>query len=80
MKEQIEKLFWEFAKSTYPAGTSNHSNAILESDFNDLINKIVLLKTKENLIESAPECPNCHNTMGLYGIAYECRCGLVKTV
>lgn len=80
MKEQIEKLFWELSKSTYPAGTSNHTNAILESDFNDLIEKIVLVKAKTELSEIAPECSNCHNKMALHGVAYECRCGIVKVV
>ena len=80
MKEQIEKLFWELSKSTYPSGTSNHSNAILESDFNELIEKIVLVKTKTELSEIAPECSNCHNKMTLHGVAYECRCGVVKVV
>ncbi len=37
MKEQLEKALWERVKSTYPSGTSKHTNALLEEDFNDFI-------------------------------------------
>ena len=80
MKEEILKLFWEMSKSTYPSGTSNHANAIIEHDFDTLIDKIVLIKTKNDLSENAPECSNCHNRMKLHGIAYECKCGIVSVV
>ena len=80
MKKQIEKLFWEMSKSTYPSGSSTNTNAILEHDFNEIIDKIVLIKEKANLSDSLPECTNCHNKMQLYGIAYECKCGVVKLV
>lgn len=30
MKEELFIMFWEFAKSTYPAGSSTHVMAILE--------------------------------------------------
>lgn len=80
MKEEILKLFWEMSKSTYPAGNSNHTNAILERDFETLIEKIILVKSKKYLSENAPECSNCHNQMKLHGIAYECRCGIVSVV
>lgn len=56
------------SKSTYPSGTSNHTNAIIEHDFDKLIDKIVLIKTKNDLSVNAPECSNCHNKMKLHGI------------
>ena len=80
MKEEIFKLFWEMSKSTYPSGTSNHTNAIIEQDFETLIDKIVMIKTKNDLSENTPECSNCHNRMELHGIAYECKCGIVSVV
>ena len=80
MKEEIFKLFWEMSKSTYPSGTSKHTNAIIEQDFETLIDRIVLIKTKNDLSENAPECSNCHNKMKLHGIAYECKCGIVSVV
>ena len=80
MKEEIFKLFWEMSKSTYPAGTSNHTSAILEQDFETLIEKIILVKSKNDLSVNAPECSNCHNKMKLHGIAYECKCGIVSVV
>lgn len=80
MKDEIFKLFWEMSKSTYPSGTSNHTNAIIEKDYEELIDKIVLIKAKNDLLENAPECSNCHNKMTLHGIAYECKCGIVSVV
>ena len=47
MKEELFIMFWEFAKSTYPAGSSTHVMAILEPDFEKLMDKIVDLKTKK---------------------------------
>ena len=52
MKEEIFKLFWEMSKSTYPSGTSLHTNAIIEQDFETLIDKIVMIKTKNDLSEN----------------------------
>lgn len=46
MKEQIFKIIWSNVKSTYPLGTSKHTNAILEQDFDKVINEI--LKTIQN--------------------------------
>lgn len=45
MKEQLEKALWERVKSTYPSGTSKHTNALLEEDFNDFIEWVVKLCT-----------------------------------
>lgn len=43
MKEELFKIFWEEAKGTYPAGESGHINAILETDFEKVIDKIIKL-------------------------------------
>jgi tRNA(Ile2) C34 agmatinyltransferase TiaS len=80
MKDEIFKLFWEMSKSAYPSGKSNHTNTIIEQDYEELIDKIVLIKTKNDLSENAPECSNCHNKMKLHGIAYDCKCGIVSVV
>ena len=52
MKEKILKLFWEMSKSTYPSGTSTHTNAILEQDYEALIEEIVNIK---------PGVSNCYD-------------------
>lgn len=41
LKERLFLIFWEEAKSTFPAGTSSHTNAILEEDFEKVIDKIM---------------------------------------
>jgi|Laugrespbdmm15dd_1035085.scaffolds.fasta_scaffold95816_1 hypothetical protein len=41
MKEQIFKILWNNIKSTYTSGTSKHTNAILEQDFDKIIDEIL---------------------------------------
>jgi hypothetical protein len=50
MKEQLEKALWERVKSTYPSGTSKHTNALLEEDFNDFIEQVVKLCTIHHVV------------------------------
>lgn len=80
MKEQLEKALWERAKSTYPGGTSKHTNALLEEDFNDFIEQVVKLCTIHHVVDMLPTCSNCKKEMKLHGVAYECSCGIVKVV
>ena len=51
MKEQLEKALWERVKSAYPSGTSKHTNALLEEDFNDFIDKVVKLCTIHHVVD-----------------------------
>lgn len=41
MKEQIKLELWNKVKSTYPSGTSKHTNALLEDDFESFIDEVV---------------------------------------
>lgn len=43
MREELFRIFWEAAKGTYPAGESGYVNAILEADFEKVIDKIIKL-------------------------------------
>jgi hypothetical protein len=55
MKEQLEKALWERVKSTYPSGTSKHTNALLEEDFNDFIEQVVKICTIPPVSVSLPD-------------------------
>jgi len=60
MKEKIKIAIWEKAKSTYPMGTSKHTNALLEDDFASVIveinnlTKVECLKLLEELSDYIP--------------------------
>lgn len=41
MKEQIKLALWNKVKSTYQSGTSKHTNALLEEDFESFIDEVV---------------------------------------
>ena len=43
MKEKIKLIIWDKVKGTYPMGTSKHTNAILEDDFENLIDELFSL-------------------------------------
>ena len=45
MKEQIKIALWNKVKSTYPSGTSKHTNALLEEDFDSFIEDVVKICT-----------------------------------
>lgn len=45
MKEQIKIALWNKVKSTYPIGTSKHTNALLEDDFDSFIEDVVKICT-----------------------------------
>lgn len=45
MKEQIKIALWNKVKSTYPSGTSKHTNALLEEDFESFIDEVVKICT-----------------------------------
>ena len=61
MGKKLFRIFWQNVKPTYPEGTSKHTNAILEQDFekvwseilNDYI-KIELLNLLEDLSDYIP--------------------------
>ena len=80
MREELFKALWERAKSTYPAGTSGHTNALLEQDFDEFLDQVVKICTIHNVVDMLPICSNCKKEMKLHGIAYECSCGVVKVV
>lgn len=46
MREELFRILWEEAKGTYPPGESGHVNAILEEDFEKVIDKIINLCNK----------------------------------
>jgi hypothetical protein len=60
MKEKIKLAIWEKAKSTYPMGSSKHTNALLEDDFDFVIaqinnfTKVECLKLLEELSDYIP--------------------------
>lgn len=43
MKEKIKLIIWNKVKGTYPMGTSKHTNAILEDDFEKLTDELFSL-------------------------------------
>ena len=55
MEKELFKIFWQNVKSTYPEGTSKHTNAILEEDFekvwSEILDLISVRKTEEKLKE-----------------------------
>lgn len=53
MKEQIKIALWNKVKSTYPIGTSKHTNALLEEDFENFIDEVVKICT---IIGSVTHC------------------------
>ena len=61
MKEQIKIALWSKVKSTYPSGTSKHTNALLEEDFDSFIddalvkNNIVVVNHTEQSFNSLKE-------------------------
>ena len=50
MKEQIEIALWDKVKSTYPSGTSKHTNALLEEDFDSFIEDVVKICTMPDVV------------------------------
>lgn len=52
MREKLKIALWERVKSTYPGGTSEHRNALLEEDFDSFIDEVVK-------ICNAPTTINC---------------------
>ena len=53
MKEQIKIALWNKVKSTYPSGTSKHTNALLEEDFESFIDEVVKICATPAVISSA---------------------------
>ena len=45
MKKQIKIALWNKVKTTYPSGTSKHTNALLEEDFDSFIEDVVKICT-----------------------------------
>jgi len=41
MKDKLKIALWEKVKSTYPSGTSKHTNALLEEDFDSFLDEAV---------------------------------------
>jgi hypothetical protein len=66
MKEQIKIALWNKVKSTYPSGTSKHTNALLEEDFDSFIDDVVKICTipavvgqREQLVCDCMPDPTC---------------------
>lgn len=53
MKEKLFIEFWNKAKTAYPSGTSKHTNAIFEDDFDSLIESIVKICNMHCVMQSA---------------------------
>ena len=45
IKDQIKIALWNKVKGTYPSGTSKHTNALLEEDFDSFIEDVVKICT-----------------------------------
>ena len=41
MKDKLKLALWNKVKSTYPSGTSKHTNALLEEDFDSFLDEVV---------------------------------------
>ena len=41
MKDKLKLALWNKVKSTYPSGTSKHTNALLEEDFDGFLDEVV---------------------------------------
>lgn len=41
MKDKLKLALWDKVKSTYPSGTSKHTNALLEEDFDSFLDEVV---------------------------------------
>jgi len=63
MKEQIKIALWNKVKSTYPSGTSKHTNALLEEDFDNFIEDVVKICTIPAVVEQSEQlkCIMKHN-------------------
>ena len=72
MEKALFEAYWETTTATYRKGTSEFTNALTEENFDKFV-KIFMDKLK-------PECPNCGNKMSYYGISFECKCGMLKTI
>ena len=61
MKEQIKIALWNKVKSTYPSGTSKHTNALLEEDFDSFIEDVVKICSIPAVVGRSEQlvCPHC---------------------
>ena len=61
MKEQIKIALWNKVKSTYPSGTSKHTNALLEEDFDSFIDEVVKICTIPAVVGRSEQlvCDKC---------------------
>lgn len=64
MKEQIKIALWNKVKSTYPIGTSKHTNALLEEDFENFIDEVVKICTITAVVEQSEKCSGCEESTG----------------
>ena len=64
MKEQIKIALWNKVKSTYPSGTSKHTNALLEEDFDSFIDDVVKICTIPAVVGRSEQlvCVGCGRT------------------
>jgi len=74
MKEQLEKALWERVKSTYPSGTSKHTNALLEEDFNGFIEDVVKLCTIHNVVEQCEHDYDYYRNQYGEEVRFCCKC------
>jgi hypothetical protein len=63
MKEKIKIALWNRVKSTYPIGTSKHTNALLEEDFDSFIEDVVKICTIPTVVGRSEQlvcnCQGC---------------------
>jgi len=72
VRELIKLAYWETVNMVYKKGTSDLVNAVICEDLDLFI---------ENIFKKiTPTCPNCRNKMKYFGVAFECRCGMVKSI
>lgn len=69
MKEQIKIALWKKVKSTYPSGTSKHTNALLEEDFDSFIEDVVKICTIPAVVGRSEQlvCDCGNSSMTWYG-------------
>lgn len=64
MKEQIKIALWNKVKSTYPSGTSKHTNALLEEDFESFVDEVVKICAIPAVVGQSGQCSGCKESTG----------------
>lgn len=74
MKEQIKLALWNKVKSTYPSGTSKHTNALLEDDFESFIDEVVKICAIPNVVEQCEHDYDYYRNQYGEEVRFCCKC------